>query len=127
MNNYAKIALRDIDYYLCSDSDTVEMYILGRFLASDVGCNRLWYRGWALFDSGCTKCGGNITFLEKKDGYVILSDQVSEEPDGGPYFSIEQREFVKLLDEWESICKQNPKPQEILITYDGKNFTFACK
>ena len=79
------------------------------------------------FDTEYAKYGGNITSLEKKDGYIIVSDQYSEEPDWGPYFPIEQSEFVKLLDEWEKICKQNPKPQEILVTYDGKHFTFACK
>ncbi len=115
------------NYYCYDDADTVEMCILSRFLTSDVYCFGSRYKEWALFDTQYTKYGGNITFLEKKDGYIIISDQYSEEPDGGPYFPIEQPEFVKLLDEWENICKQNPKPQEILITYDGKHFTFACK
>ncbi len=103
-----------------------EMAILACFL-SDIGCRRSLFKEWAVDKNDLSSYGGNITHLEKKDNYIIVSDQDSEELDGGPYFPIEQPEFVKLLDEWERISMQNPKPQEVLITYDGKNFTFACK
>ncbi len=123
-NNYLILAFKD-DCYGYKDADIAEMAILGCFLISDVYCFGSKPKEWVLFDTQYTKYGANITFLEKKDGYIIVSDQYSEEPDGGPYFPIEQREFVKFLDEWENICKQNPKPQEVVITYDGKRFTFS--
>ena len=67
--------------------------------------------------------GGNFATLEKEDGYILIGDETSEEPDGGPYLKISIDEFVKILDQWEQFCKTRPK--EILIT--RKNGVFKIE
>ena len=105
-------------------SDNQQMWILGHFLSSDVGCYWPSFKKFAL-ENLFNECSGNCTNLEKKEDYILISDQFSEQPDGGPFLKVPKQEFIRLLDEWEKICKQ--KPQEILITFDGERFTIETK
>jgi len=117
--NYVKLVINNINYYWCDRSDTIEMCILGRFLASDVGCYWPSFKEW-IFNEPSLYTGGNITNLEKEGDCIIISDQFSEKPDGGPYFKVSKQAFYDLLSDWEKTCKQ--KPNEVLITYDGHKF-----
>jgi hypothetical protein len=123
MKNFIRIVLKDGSYTFKA-ADTVEMGILGCFLASDVGCYSASFKEWALYDQD-TLTGGNITDLEKDGDDILLNDQYSEQPDKGPYFRIPKQQFIKLFDEWEKICKE--KPQEVLIEWDGKCFAVQAK
>jgi len=118
MNNFVKLIL-DINHYRYQDANTVEMCILGCFLVSDVGCYWPSFKEW-IFNEPSLYTGGNITNLEKEGDYIIISDQFSEQPDGGPYFKVSKQAFYDLLSDWEKNCKQ--KPNEVLIMYDGHKF-----
>jgi hypothetical protein len=115
---------RSYGNYTARSDTTIEMCILGKFLASDVRSSALSFKEW-LLDETQTFTGGNITNIEKEGNDVLLNDQYSEQPDGGPYFRIPKREFINLLDEWEKICKE--KPQEVLVEWDGKCFVVETK
>jgi hypothetical protein len=123
-NNYVKIVLFENKHYWCDESDTQEMWILGRFLGDDVGCRKSGFKEWA--DKETTEyIGGNITDLERHGDYIILSETYVGPKNPGPFLKVPKQEFIRLLDEWEKICKE--KPQEVLITFDGKCFTIETK
>ena len=89
---------------------------LAIFLVSDVGCYSSSFKKWAesLDESSY---GGNFSVLYKEEGSVLIGEEMSEEPDGGPFFKISIEDFVKVLDQWEEFCKTRPK--EILITREN--------
>ena len=68
--------------------------------------------------------GGNFSALEKEDGYILIGDETSEEPDGGPYLKVTIEQFVKILDQWEQFCKTHLK--EILITKENGTITMEA-
>ncbi len=100
------------------------MCMLGDFLTSDVGCSSSGFRNWAA-NNEAKFTGGNITDLEQARDTVTLSDHYSEEPDGGPYFTIPKKEFIRLLDTWYELCRK--KPNEIIISYGNERFNFETK
>ena len=107
--------------YSCLAADTIKISILGHFLTSDVRCmNVNFYKKWGL-DNNQDTTGGNITYLEKENGHIYLSDLYSEEKVPTKLImTIEQ--FVQLLGDWDiKVCKA--RPQEVSITYDNDQFT----
>jgi hypothetical protein len=109
--------------YDYKDASNVAMCILDYFLASDVRSNNsTFYKEWAL-DKNTQYTGGNITALEKEDGYVLISDlyPIDEEEKNPTIVKMTEAQFVQLLEDWEKVYKT--KPQEIMIIYENDTYT----
>lgn len=117
---FAKLLLtREWNSYTCTEASNIEMIILGNLLADDVRDNTLSYKQ-TLADDKLRGQGGNFIFLEKENGYVLLSDLYSEEAIPTE-FKISRQQFIQLLDDWEEkVCKHMPK--EVIIKYDNNQF-----
>jgi hypothetical protein len=103
-----------------------KMCILGRFLSHDVGCFSKSFIEAATdpdFYGGCS----NATFVEKEDGYMILSDIFPAEENLNPaQFKISIPTYIKLLEDWrDKVCKA--RPDEVTIWYEDDTFTFEVK
>jgi hypothetical protein len=122
---FTKLELtQEWDSYICTEASNIEMGILGMLLSRDVRCNTLSYRQTLDDDRFRAQCG-NFVFLEKENGYVLLSNLRSEEEAVPTEFKLSRQQFVQLLDDWqEKICKFTPefKPAEVIIKYDNDQF-----
>jgi hypothetical protein len=98
------------------DATSYEICNLGNFLTDDVGCFWPGWKKWAL-DPTQDSTTSNYARLIKEENYILIGDQYSEEPDLGPYLKITIEEFIKVLDQWEQLCKNPPK--EVLITREN--------
>jgi len=83
LNNYLQLTLTENSHYWYKTATTIEMCILSYFLISDAGNNPTPYKEW-IFGDPSLSIGGNITYLDKEGEDIIMSDQYSEQPDGGP-------------------------------------------
>jgi hypothetical protein len=114
----------DNGYYRYKNGSNVLMDILGNFLASDYDCSWSSFREWALNEEW-RGGSGNITMIEKDNGYIYLSNLYSDEAE-----PIELRltvqQFVQLLDDWRTIVCKN-KPKEVIIKHDGSTFIVETK
>jgi len=119
--NIAKLELSSYGTYSYKGGSNLEMEILCAFLSSDVGCSITSYQDWALDDSQEMGVSGNITFLEKDDDYIYLSDLYSEE-ENPTELKISRQQFVQLLNDWqEKACKH--KPKTAIIKHENNQFT----
>ena len=123
--NFITLVLSSAGHYQYKEASNVTMNILGNFLASDVGCDlRLQMKPtlqeWALNDSlGMGFCG-NITSVDKEEGFIFMNDLFADEHDPIK-FKISRQQFVRLLDDWqEKVCKH--KPKNVIIKYDNDRF-----
>jgi hypothetical protein len=122
-------------FYAYKGGTTSEMYVLGVFFATDVGCGEEeWpsFKDWALADkddpnSGFNDTiGSNATFLEEDgNGDIHLVDDTGSNDDEEYYIpariKLTRQQFVKLLDDWqEKVCKY--KPKEVIIKYENDQF-----
>jgi hypothetical protein len=116
---FIKLVISPHGRYSYNDASNIEMTILGHFLSSDVGCYSPTFRKWA---SHATWRGGsgNITMIEKEDGYIYVSDLYSEEQEPTELkMTVEQ--FIQLLDDWqEKVCEH--KPREVIIKHESDQF-----
>lgn len=71
------------------------------------------YIEWAT-DPTQKELEGNSTVLKKLDNIILVGSLFSDEPDGGPFFTISINQFVKVLQEWEKFSKA--KAPQITIT-----------
>ena len=117
---FAKLLLtREWNSYTCTEASNIKMEILGNLLSRDIECDTLPYKQ-TLADDKLRGQGGNFIFLEKENGYVLLSDLYSEEAIPTE-FKISRQQFIQLLDDWEEkVCKHMPK--EVIIKYDNNQF-----
>jgi hypothetical protein len=122
-------------FYKYEGSTIDEMWILGLFLARDVGLDKVnisTLRNWALankndptseFDYGTS---GNVSYLEEdNDGNIHLIDATGSDPDDTSYIpttiKFTKKQFIKLLDDWyEKVYKL--KPTKIIITHHNNQF-----
>lgn len=112
------ILKRDERGYEYLDSNSIELTIFGHFLTTDAAAKDApsSYKEWS-HDNRYKGSGGNITNLDKENGNILISDQFSEEPDGGPFLTITKENFIELLNTWELALKE--KPAEIVITKEA--------
>lgn len=111
--------------YSYKESSNISMNILGDFLSSDVRCGGVEsFRQWA-FNDWENHTGGNLTYLEKRDGNIILGDLYSEEePPSELIMTYEQ--YVQVLNDWqEKVCNREPK--EVTIKYENDQYVFEIK
>ena|ERR1700722_12731271 len=108
-------------YYNSSSEEISEdMLILGGFFISDFECGSRSYRDWAIEDSVKTATCSNCTLLEKKNGFILLSNLYSESK-SPIHVKMTDQQFIQLCDEWESkVCKHRPK--EVIIRYENNQF-----
>jgi hypothetical protein len=109
--------------YKYVDASNIMMNILGNFLVCDVWCSdQKWpsFKDWALDDSLGMGVGGNVTFLEKENNYIYLTDAYSQEKIPAEV-KMTRQQFVQLLDDWEEkVCKL--KPKRVIIKHDNDQF-----
>ena len=109
--------------YSYKDASNIEMSILDCFIAHDC-YSTTSAKEWALNDAW-ESGGGNITWWEKEDGYILITDVYSEE-ELPTVLKIKIEQFIKLLDDWEEkVVKLNPK--EITITYQYDEYIIKTK
>jgi hypothetical protein len=122
---FAKLRLRrEWDLYICKEASNTEMGILGLLLSQDIEDNILPYKQ-TLDDNTLCARGGEFIFMEKENGYVLLSELRSEEA-VPTEFKLSRQQFVQLLDDWQDkVCRFTPefKPAEVIIKYDNDTFT----
>jgi len=106
--------------YSYDGGSRIEMDNLGLFLSCDMRCNVASFREWAEEDSDLGT-GGNITWLEKENGYICITDTCSQER-VPTEMRMTKQQFLQLLNDWEEkVCKL--RPQEVVITYEGGQFS----
>lgn len=111
----------DNDSYHYKKGSNLQMDILGNFLASDYDCTWSSFREWAL-DEKWRGGSGNITMVEKDNGYIYLSNLYSNEAEPTE-LCMTVAQFVQLLDNWRNIvCKH--KPKEVIIKHEYGQFIF---
>ena len=110
------------NFYAYHKSDTIGMCILGLFLTSDMGpfpCKG--FIDWVNDDESNEVVSGNLTTLEKKDGFIVLSNEYLQE-EVPTEIKIPHDKFLNILLEWrDKICKEKPKGV-IIRQQDGKFF-----
>ena len=95
-----------------------EMLILSGFFMSDFACGFHSYQDWVTENS--QKTSSNCTLLEKKNGFIFLSDLYAESKKP-TYVKMTGQQFIQLCDEWEEkICKYRPK--EVTIKHESDRF-----
>jgi len=109
----------DGQHYRCSSGDSLNMCVLGCFFASDVVTRTTSFRAWAL--SNQEETSSNITALEKRDGYVYLTDLYSNEK-VPTACKMSLQKFLKLLDDWDIILASTPRPLKIRIVCKNEQF-----
>jgi hypothetical protein len=110
--------------YSSKNASNIEMCNLGYFLASDVRSRPSVFKEYA-FNDRQQYMSSNATTLEKKDGYILLSDQYPAEGYEAQ-LKMTRDQFIKLLDDWEEkVIKLEPK--EVTITYDNDEFVIETK
>ena len=122
----------DISYgdYSSKNASNLRMTILGDFLSSDVGCGlssrmKPTWQDWVLDDSLGTEVGSNLTFLEKDNEDILLSDLFSDE-EPPTQLKMTRDQLVKLLNDWQEIvCKL--KPKEVILKYENDQYVFETK
>jgi hypothetical protein len=123
---FAKLRLRrEWNSYTCKEASNIKMQTLGILLSDDIECDTLRYKQ-TLVDDTLRGRGGNFIFMEKEDGYVLLTDMYSEEKEPTE-LKMTRHQFVQLLDDWqEKVCKPR-KPQEVIIKYENDQFIIETK
>lgn len=116
--NFVKLTY-DNGYYHYKGGSNLQMDILGNFLASDYDCTWSSFREWAL-DEKWRGGSGNITMIEKDNGYIYLSNLYSDEAEPTE-LRMTVQQFVQLLDDWRSIVCKN-KPREITVKRSEDHF-----
>ena len=90
--------------------------LLGSFLTSDYFLFKKFNftNDW-LDDASQYLMSGNLIYLKKHNGAILIGDLFEKEP--ASIFEVSMEAFKKLLDDWDQAIKQNPK--EIIITKEG--------
>jgi hypothetical protein len=104
--------------YDCKEATSDAMDTLGLFFSDDC-YNPSSFKDY-IFNDWEIYTNSNATALEKKDGYVLLSDMHSEE-EIPTVLRMTQGQFIKLLDDWQEKVL-NLKPKEAIITYENDQF-----
>jgi hypothetical protein len=104
--------------YSYSDSNDIQMAILGYFLTDDVGNKPIPYKNWAT-DRNQQGIGGNHIFLEKENEFIILNDLYPED-NTATELRMSRQQFLEILDKWGgNICIEQP-PEVIIKHEDGE-------
>lgn len=111
--------------YAYKDSDSKKLGILSLFLLVDVEHKSLvdCYRDWIL-NQQYEDTAGNITFIEKENDKITIGKLFVDDP-YEVVFETTQEQFLKILDQWEELCKS--KPKEIIIKKEGGIITLTGK
>lgn len=110
--------------YHYKSGSNLQMDILGNFLASDYDCTWSSFKEWAL-DEKWRGGSGNITMIEKDNGYIYLSNLYSDEAEPTE-LRMTVAQFVQLLDDWRNaVCKSNPKT--VMIRYEQDQFILEAQ
>jgi hypothetical protein len=116
---FVRLSISPTKRYFYKGASTIEMNILGDFLASDVGYRSASFKEW-VFNYASQNACGNLTALKKNDNDILLSDLFSEKQPAS-VLKIPCQQFMQLLTEWqEKVC--NSQPQEIVIKHDNNQF-----
>ena len=106
-------------------ADTIGMYILGCFLASDCGLSSSnSFIDW-VNDDECNRIEANITILKKENGFIVLSDLYSDE-EVPTEIKIPVAQFLNILLEWrDKVCKEWPK--SVVLRQENGKYIFEIK
>lgn len=112
--------------YSYKEASSIEMNILGDFLASDIGCGgSSSFKEWGVNDNWGDETNGNITVLKKDGSYILLSDLFSEE-ELPTVLKMTREQYVQVITDWEEkVCKL--KPKEVIIKYENDQFVMETK
>ena len=89
------------DRYSHNDASDIEMNILGHFLTSDIGYDyHSSFKEWAVNDNWNDETNGNLTGLEKKGNYILLTDLFSEEK-VPTVLKMTREQYIQAITDWE--------------------------
>jgi len=107
---------RDHYYYRFKKTNNFDFFIIFTFLTEGIGYGKnsraSEFKNW-IIDIECNEYNGNRICMEKEDGIIIIYDQLESELDSG-ILELTRQQFLKVINNWEKLCKQNPK--EIIVT-----------
>jgi hypothetical protein len=95
-----------------------KMCNLGIFLAYDVGSYSDRFKAWIVNDKESITLK-NVTFLEKKQGLVMITDLYSEEKQPTSIV-LTSDQFLQILNDWTKAIKS--KPQEVIVKLEDGQF-----
>lgn len=121
---FIKLVLSPYGNYSYEDALGEKMVILGHFLATDVSDDIASFKEYAFNDWEQYICG-NLTALEKENGYIFLSDLYSEEK-APIVLKINLEQYVQILDNWQEKVWRL-KPKEVIIKYENDQYIFETK
>lgn len=118
--NFITLILSPYKTYHVQSYSNEEILILGFFFTRDFACGFRSYQNWVLEESVQITTCSNCTLLEKKNGFVLLSDLYSESKKP-TQVKMTYQQFIQLCDDWqEKVCKDRPK--EVAIKYVNDQF-----
>lgn len=117
--NFVRLVF-DGDNYRCKEATSMELCMLGFFLANDVGFNASRFRAW-IIEGALYERRGAITSIQKKFSAIMITDPYAGR-DTTPYLKLSYEQFMRILDEWEKMCSE--KSQQIFITKEDEAITF---
>lgn len=119
MKLHGKIKFKKFNnYYEMIESSNQQLFILGLFLTDDYQRNPNFFKNW--LNNYNQNTGGNVTILIKENQNIIIGWDISD-----TFLKLEKEIFLNLLNEWDKILKE--KPDEVTITWDGKEVRFDKK
>ena len=115
--NQAKLIKTGKTYFITKITDYNEACILGDILGTEVLKYSEQYR--EDIRKNDKFLGGNVCSIERKGDQIIIShDWIAPELE----IKMSVTNFLELLDEWDKIWIQ--QPEELLLTWDGKQVHF---
>jgi len=110
--------------YSYEDASSIEMNILGNFLACDARYNPSSFIEY-VFNNEEQYTSSNLTALEKEGNYILLTDLFSEEK-VSTVLKMTREQFVQVLTDWEEKVLKL-KPKEVIIKYEDDQFSIETK
>ena len=108
--------------YICEDFKSHELDILFNFLQSDIGGYNSAFIKWIL-DEESLEIGSNLTYLEKQNDNIVLTDLMDDNPERMCVLS--KSNFLKLLDKWKKIYEK--KPQQLIMSKKNNEFVLEVE
>ncbi len=122
-----KLSLSHYGHYLHSETSSINMCILQYFLTTDINCFTYYipsYIEWAKDNNEDMAMSGILTFLDKEDGYIVISHR--KKYSHTVELKVKQEIFISLLYDWQEKVSKH-KPKEVTIIYDNDQFTIETK
>lgn len=101
-------------HYFPTCATTIPLTILGNYLTSDVVESKKWIEWTKNHLQSYTS--SNLTFISIEDDEIYLASLLDMHQDEPPCFVTSKEKFIKMLEDWDRLFKQ--QPDLIILTID---------